>query len=151
MEIHDLADNSTLQRAERVFIGHGRSLIWRELKDFLQDRLCLPWEEFNRESTAGVATTARLQEMLGRSCFAFLVMTAEDEHADASLHARENVIHEVGLFQGRLGFAKAIVLLEDSCAQFSNIEGLGQIRFPAGKISAKFEEVRQVLEREGVI
>jgi hypothetical protein len=151
MEIHELADHSTLRRAERVFIGHGRSLIWRELKDFLQERLRLPWEGFNRESTAGVTTTARLQEMVDRSCFAFLVMTAEDEHADASLHARENVIHEVGLFQGRLGFAKAIVLLEDSCAQFSNIEGLGQIRFPAGNISAKFEEVRQVLEREGVI
>ena len=27
-------------------------------------------------------------------------MTAEDEHADGTKHARENVIHEVGLFQG---------------------------------------------------
>ncbi len=150
MEIHDLADRSTLQRAERVFIGHGRSPVWRELKDFLQDRLGLPWEEFNREPAAGVATTDRLQEMLDRACFAFLVMTAEDEHADASLHARENVIHEVGLFQGRLGFPRAIVLLEEGCAVFSNIVGCGQIRF-VDDISTKFEEIRRVLEREGII
>src|SRR5438045_2725225 len=31
-----------------VFIGHGRSPLWRELKDFIQDRLQLPWDEFNR-------------------------------------------------------------------------------------------------------
>ncbi len=28
---------------DKVFIGHGRSLIWKELKDFVQDRLQLPW------------------------------------------------------------------------------------------------------------
>ena len=62
-----------------------------------------------------------------------------------------NVIHEAGLFQGRLGFQRAIVLLEEGCEEFSNIQGLGQIRFPAGNISAAFEEIRQVLEREEII
>ena len=30
--------------------------------------------------------------------------------ADGDLQARMNVVHEAGLFQGRLGFTKAIVL-----------------------------------------
>jgi predicted nucleotide-binding protein len=60
-------------------------------------------------------------------------------------------IHEVGLFQGRLGFTKAIVLLEDTCEAFSNIEGLGQIRFPKGNLNQAFEEIRQVLEREKIL
>ena len=89
--------------------------------------------------------------MLDQACMAFLVMTAEDEDAEGKLHARENVIHEVGLFQGRLGFERAIILLEDGCEEFSNIEGLGQIRFPKGDISAIFEDVRQVLEREEIL
>jgi predicted nucleotide-binding protein len=62
-----------------------------------------------------------------------------------------NVIHEAGLFQGRLGFQRAIVVLEEGCEEFSNIQGLGQIRFPRGNISAVFENIRQVLEREGLI
>ena len=37
-----------------VFIGHGRSHIWRELKDFIEDRLNLPADEFNRVAVAGV-------------------------------------------------------------------------------------------------
>jgi predicted nucleotide-binding protein len=138
-------------RAGRVFIGHGGSPVWRELKDFLQDRLRLAWDEFNREAVAGFTTFERLDEMLTAASFAFLVMTAEDEHADASLHARENVVHEVGLFQGRLGPRKAIILLEDGCEEFSNIIGLSQIRFPRGRVSAAFEEIRCVLEREGVV
>lgn len=136
---------------ERVFIGHGRSLVWRELKDFVNDRLQLPWDEFNRTPIAGVPTTARLIEMLDSASIAFIIMTAEDETADGKLQARMNVIHEVGLFQGRLGFTRAIVLLEDGCEEFSNIYGLGQIRFPKGRISTSFEEVRLVLEREGIL
>lgn len=66
-------------------------------------------------------------------------------------HARENVVHEVGLFQGHLGFRKAIILLEEGCSEFSNIVGLSQIRFPQSNISACFEEIRLVLEREGII
>jgi predicted nucleotide-binding protein len=136
---------------ERVFIGHGRSLLWRELKDFISERLGLPWDEFNRVPVAGVTNIARLSEMLNHAGIAFLVLTAEDETADGRERARQNVVHEAGLFQGRLGFARAITLLEEGCEEFSNIHGLGQIRFPSGKISASFEEVRAVLEREGFV
>ena len=93
-----------------VFIGHGHSPVWRELKDFLVERLSLDYEEYNREPTPGLSTKERLLEMLDRCCFAFVVMTAEGEHADETKHARENVIHEAGLFQGRYGFERAIVL-----------------------------------------
>jgi hypothetical protein len=134
-----------------VFIGHGGSLLWRELKDFIHERLGLPWDEFNRVPVAGTSNVARLVEMLDSAAIAFLVLTAEDEQADGALHARQNVVHEAGLFQGRLGFSKAIVVIEDGCEQFSNIEGLGQLRFPAGRISAVFEDVRRVLEREGLL
>jgi predicted nucleotide-binding protein len=135
----------------RIFIGHGRSPVWRELKDFIDSRLKLPWEEFNREPAAGKTTVARLSEMLDAASFAFLVMTAEDEQKDGRLRPRMNVIHEAGLFQGRLGFSKAIILIEDGCEEFSNIHGLTQIPFPTGRISACFEEIRRVLEREGLL
>lgn len=144
-----------VQREERigtnVFIGHGRSPLWRELKDFVVDRLRLPYEEFNRVPVAGVTNIARLAEMLDGAGCALIVLTAEDEQADGAMRARMNVIHEVGLFQGRLGFTKAIVVLEEGCDEFSNIQGLGQIRFPKGNIAAAFEEVRAVLERERMI
>ena len=136
---------------QRVFFGHGGSATWRELKDFVSDRLGLPWDEFNREAVAGVSTFDRLSDMLDSASFALLVLTGEDVTQNDELQARQNVVHEVGLFQGRLGPRRAIVLLEEDCQEFSNIVGLSQIRFPANRISATFEEVRHVLEREGLI
>lgn len=139
------------QRGTRVFLGHGRSPQWRDLKDFVSERLGLPYDEFNRVPVAGTTNIDRLSQMLNNAAVAFLVLTAEDERADGDVVARQNVVHEAGLFQGRLGFARAIVMLEDGCEPFSNVDGLGQIRFPQANISAEFEEVRRVLEREGLV
>jgi predicted nucleotide-binding protein len=141
----------TARIGTNVFIGHGRSALWRELKDFIQDRLKLPWDEFNRVPVAGLTNITRLAQMLDSAAVAFLVMTAEDEMADGAVQARMNVVHEAGLFQGRLGFTKAILLVEEGCTEFSNVQGLGQIRFPKGKIDASFEEIRKVVEREGLL
>jgi predicted nucleotide-binding protein len=134
-----------------VFVGHGRDPQWKDISEFLSRRLRLTVEEFNRESAAGLTTTERLQQMLAKATFAFLIMTAEDEHADATKHARENVIHEIGLFQQKLGNRRAIILLEEGCREFSNIAGVVQVHFPKDYIKATFEEIRQVLEREGVL
>jgi predicted nucleotide-binding protein len=86
--------------------------------------------------------------MLEESSFALIVMTGEDETKDGKLHARQNVVHEAGLFQGKLGFSRAIILLEDGTEEFSNIYGLQQIRFPKGKIIETFGEVLAVLKQE---
>ena len=142
---------STMKTKGKIFIGHGRSRVWKDLREFLQDRLGLECDEFNSESAAGYPTQKRLSVLLDNACFAFLVMTAEDPHSDGTVHARENVIHEVGLFQERLGFERAIVLLEEGCSQFSNIVGLTHIGFPKDNIQAASEEIRRVLEREGIV
>jgi hypothetical protein len=63
-----------------VFIGHGRSAMWRELKDFVESRLALPWDEFNRVPVAGVTNIARLSEMLDAAAIAFLV--ARFDHSE---------------------------------------------------------------------
>ncbi|MER8923412.1 nucleotide-binding protein [Mesorhizobium sp. M0802] len=137
--------------SKRIFVGHGRSAVWRDLKDYLVERLGLECVEFNSESVAGHSTTERLKQMLEQAGFAFLVMTGEDEASDGSLTARMNVVHELGLFQGRLGFERAIILMETNCADFSNIHGLTYIPFPKGDINSAKDEIRRVLEREGLV
>jgi len=132
-----------------VFIGHGgRSSEWLKLEKFLRDRLHLSPDEFNSTAVAGRATSARLTEMLKQADFAFLIFTGDDEQATGEVYPRLNVVHEAGLFQGKLGFEKAIILLEDGCENFSNVHGLNHISFPKGRIDAAFEDVRRVLERE---
>jgi predicted nucleotide-binding protein len=86
--------------------------------------------------------------MAAKSSFAILVMTAEDEQADGVHRARQNVVHEAGLLQGRLGFARAIMLLEDGVEEFSNVQGVQFIRFARGNIKESYGEVLATLRRE---
>jgi predicted nucleotide-binding protein len=152
MEAKAMVTNHPIEKTARsIFLGHGRSEAWKDLRDLIRDRLQLPWEEFNREPQAGRTTTERLLELLDKCSLAFLVMTAEDEAKDGTMSARPNVVHEAGLFQGRHGFERAIILLEDGCQEFSNIAGLCQIRFPKGQILSQSEEIRRVLERERML
>jgi predicted nucleotide-binding protein len=89
-----------------------------------------------------------LEEMEDSASFAIMVMTAENEGADGKMHARENVIHEVGLFQGALGARKVVLLLEEGCEEFSNRAGVQYIPFAKGNIKEAFGEVLAALKRE---
>ena len=131
-----------------IFIGHGRNQMWRDLKDHLQDKHGLPIIAYEIGSRAGHSIRDILESMLNESNLAFLIMTGEDEMPDGSLQARQNVIHEIGLFQGKLGFSKAIILLEEGTEEFSNIHGIQQIRFSKGNIKETFGDVLAVIKRE---
>jgi predicted nucleotide-binding protein len=122
--------------------------LWKELKDHLHEKHGYAVEAYEIGSRAGHAIRDILEEMLDESSFALLVMTGDDETKDGRLLARQNVVHEAGLFQGRLGFSQAIILLEDGTEEFSNIAGLQQIRFPKGKIRETFGDVLAVLKHE---
>lgn len=131
-----------------VFIGHGRSPLWRDLKDHLHDQHGYEVVAYEVGARAGHTIRDILDDMLGKSSFAVLVLSAEDKDAEGKLHARANVIHELGLFQGKLGFSWAVVLLEEGTQEFSNIHGIHQIRYGKGNIRETYGEVLATLRRE---
>jgi predicted nucleotide-binding protein len=65
--------------------------------------------------------------------------------------ARQNVIHEIGLFQGKLGFRKLVLILQKGLEEFSNVAGLQYIDFEGDRIDAAFYQLRAVLEREKML
>lgn len=132
----------------RVFIGHGRNTQWLVLKDHLHEKHGLYVKTYEIAPRAGLATKEVLDDMLTGCSFAVLVLTGEDTDATGGLHARENVIHELGLFQGRLGWQRAIALLEEGVTEFSNIHGLNPIHFHKGNIQETFGEVLATIRRE---
>ncbi|MGY4231885.1 putative nucleotide-binding protein [Bradyrhizobium sp. USDA 4449] len=131
-----------------IFVGHGRNPAWRDLKDHLSDKHGYNVTAYETGPRVGLHIADVLETMEDEASFAILVMTGENEDQHGGLHARENVIHEVGLFQGRLGFRRAIVLLEDGCAEFSNIAGVQYIPFAKGNIRETFGEVLATIRRE---
>jgi predicted nucleotide-binding protein len=136
------------QKPPVVFVGHGRSRAWRDLKDHLHDQHGIQVVAYETGARAGHTIRDILEELVRTSTFALLVLTAEDEQVDGSVRARQNVIHETGLFQGALGFSRAIMLVEHGVENFSNVDGIQQIRFTAGNIRETFGDVLATLRRE---
>jgi predicted nucleotide-binding protein len=132
-----------------VFIGHGRSAAWTRIDAHLREDLALPTVNYESASRVGLPIATVLEEMLAQATFAILVLTAEDQTAEGVMRTRQNVVHEAGLFQGRLGFRRAILLIERGVQNFSNSAGLQHIAFDGNAIESCFPALRRVLEREG--
>ena len=75
---------------------------------------------------------------------AVIVMTGDDVANEDERRVRENVMHEVGFFQGRYGRSKVVLLHEEGVNVPTNLSGVAYIPFPKGKIDAGFH----VLQRE---
>lgn len=131
-----------------VFIGHGHSTEWLRLKGYLQDQMGIRVEAYETGSRAGHAIRDVLASMIRSTSFALLVMTGEDVQPDGKVRARQNVVHEAGLFQGALGFERAIVLLEDDVEEFSNLAGIQYLPFRKDSIRDAFGDVIAALKRE---
>jgi len=139
-----------------IFIGHGRDEQWRTLEGLLRRDGFQNIIYYESEYRAAQPITDVLEGMLDKTNIAVIIMTGEDKIASDSSEptpsithrSRENVIHEVGLFQGRYGFSRAIILLEEGCNEFSNIKGLTQIHFKKGRIGDKISEVTGAIRRE---
>jgi len=62
-----------------------------------------------------------------------------------------NVIHEIGLFQGRLGNEYAIVLRERGAKVFSNLDGISRLDYNSGKRVELKLDIRRLLIARGVL
>jgi len=150
--IPELGEHAASSLSSRcIFIGHGRSKLWARLKIYLEDELRLPTITYESESRVGESIVPTLEKMLDQATFAVLVLTAEDETAEGSRRARQNVIHEAGLFQGRLGFKRAVMLKQEGLENFTNVEGLQYIGFSGDQIEQTFYDLQRVLKREGLL
>jgi hypothetical protein len=130
----------------RVFIGHGGDSQWRELRDNLRDHHGFEMEAFEAMPRASQVISDILQGMAAASTAAVLVLTKADEMKDGTWHGRQNVIHEIGFFQGRLGWDHAIIVMEEGVVLPTNLDGTQQVRFPPGVISAAEGKVAAALQ-----
>lgn len=135
----------------KIFIGHGRSKLWARVQIFINDDLNLQTLTFEDESRTSESIINILNEFLDNSSLAILVMTAEDETSEGKIRARQNVIHEAGLFQGRLGFDKVIILKQEGVEEFTNVSGLQYIPFTQENIEQCFYELQRKLKKLGLI
>lgn len=134
----ELAAPADALQEPRVFISHGRANDWHEVQAYIERDIGIRTLELAQEPNFGRTVLQKLEEESSRCTSAVIVMTGDDVAADGSARARENVLHEIGYFQGKFGLSAICLLHEEGTNIPSNIHGLVYIPFPKGLVSATF-------------
>jgi predicted nucleotide-binding protein len=107
-QIFEIRANSELESpkqeaVQRVFITHGRSNDWRAVQTFIEKDIRLSTIELGQEANMGRTIIEKLIDNAERCNCAVIVMTGDDVINEDEARVRENVMHEIGFFQGRYG------------------------------------------------
>ncbi|AFM14199.1 TIR domain-containing protein [Turneriella parva] len=130
----------------KVFVSHGRSPLWNEVERFVRTQLEIDVVILKDQVNRGRTVIEKLEEETDECHYAIIVMTAEDEQADGTIRARQNVVHEIGFFQGKFGRENVLVLRQDSVEEFSNIAGIVYEPFSGNNIQSTFERIRSEID-----
>lgn len=135
------------ERPRRVFLSHGRGAAWLEVRHYLEkdSHLDLEVVELAAEPNKGRTVSQKLMEEADHCSYVVILMTGDDLMNDGEVRARENVMHEIGFFQGRYGFDRVCLLHEEGVNIPSNLSGLVYCPFPKGIIKAAFVDLQKDL------
>lgn len=131
---------------QTVFISHGRATDWREVQFYIEKDIRLETRELAQEPNGGDTVGAKLERVAAVCDSAVIVMTGDDLDAEGLARARENVMHEIGYFQGRLGAKRVCLLHEEGVSIPSNLAGIVYVPFPKGHITSALATLRRELE-----
>lgn len=130
-----------------IFVSHGHSeLLKLKLKDFIRSRLQKNVIILSEQPNQGLTVVEKLERVSERCCFAIILMTKDDEQRSGGARARQNVIHEIGFFQGKYGRSRVILVAERGVELFTNISGIVRIEFEPNHFETVFEKLRVELE-----
>ena len=121
-----------------VFLSHGHSNLWTRVQSFIEkeSHLNLDTIEYEQQPKGGRTVGQKLRDESDKCSFAVIVMTGDDEDAAGDPRVRENVMHEIGFFQGRYGFDRVSLLYEEGVSLPSNLSGLLYEPFPKGNVNS---------------
>ncbi|MFM7182352.1 MAG: TIR domain-containing protein [Verrucomicrobiales bacterium] len=134
--------------ARGIVVGHGKSALWRSLRDRITEVFPGPCHGFQQVPLPGLGTMAAMLEVMPRARFAILVLTRDDVETEGELAAQLNVVRLAGLFQGRLGFSRVLLLVEECATVLPGLHDLPCFVFPEGDPLAIWLTVRAILEKE---
>ncbi len=141
------------EKKVKVFIGHGRNITVRnKVKDFIKDACKLEPLILEELPSEGMTIIEKLEKYGRIADYAILILTADDfDKEKGTPRARQNVIQELGWFQGVLGRNRTAILLQKDVEVASNIAGVVYFEFTDNNIEITFENVRKELTKVNLI
>lgn len=132
------ARRKEISEKRRIFISHGSSEDWLRVQSFLEKELNIRTIELAQEVNQGRTVIEKLDDASHSCCYAVVVMTGDDKDESGTSRVRENVMHEIGFFQGRYGVNNVCLIYENGTSVPSNLSGIVYLPYDKGDIKSTF-------------
>jgi sugar/nucleoside kinase (ribokinase family) len=149
-----------LQRLERpdepervptgVFLAHGTDPQWRKVWQFLEED-CHLQVYGAQPGPSGEGQGEAMARLVALCGFAVCLLTGQDTMRTGHRYPDQSVVHQAGVFQGRVGFGRVALLVEEGVEIFSNVAGLICPPFRRGNVESTFWHLTRMLRREGLL
>ena len=131
----------------KIFISYGHNeLLKLKLKEFIRERVKREIIILDELPNRGLTIVEKLEKASAFCNCAIVLLTKDDEIMDGGMRPRQNVIHEIGFFQGKYGRNKVILLCERGVELLSNISGIMRIEFDVTHFEAVYDAIRMELD-----
>lgn len=146
VKLMTIIEEVRVEMSDSIFISHGHAdLLKYQLKDFVREKLGKTAVVLSEQPNNGMTIVEKLEAASEKCNKAIILLTKDDEMADGKMRGRQNVIHEIGFFQGKYGRRNVILLQEEGVESFTNISGIVYIQFNRDHFSEVFEPLRNEL------
>ena len=134
--------------AAKVFIGHGRNQVVRErVEDFIHKGCGPDLIVLEDQPSEGMTVIEKLEKHGRLADYAVLILTGDDVSAEGLARARQNVIQELGWFQGVLGRKRTAMLVERGVDIPSNVAGVVRLNSRAMELNQRLQSSQASFER----
>jgi hypothetical protein len=140
------SNTQTYKNNNKIFISHGKSNDWKDIQIFIEKDLKIETIELAQQVNAGNTIIEKLIKESNNCNYAIIVMTGDDTDNKGNLRSRENVMHEIGFFQGKYGRNRVCILHEENTSIPTNLSGIAYIPYRKGDIKSIFNELRKELQ-----
>jgi len=132
----------------KVFISHGHDeLVRRKVVDFVRTDLQLQPVVLVEQAATGRTIVEKLESEAKDVDCALILLTADDLTGEGDVRARQNVVHELGYFQGLLGRERVVIVAQEGVEWFSNLAGVESIRFRDSNIEAEYYRIERAIRQ----
>lgn len=132
----------------KVFISHGHDeRVRRSFEDFVRNDLRHEPIVLVEEPGGGRAIIEMLEEAAREVDCALILMTADDQTLGGTLRSRQNVVHELGYFQGLLGRGRVIIVADQRLQFLSNLAGVKYIYLDHARPKGAYWDVKEALDQ----
>ena len=116
----------------------------------MQDRCHLEPAVLDLLPSAGLTVIEKLEKYGRTADYAVLILTTDDQTAEGTVR-RQNVMQELGWFQGVLERKRTAILQQEGVEIASNVAGIVYFSFKGNAVEGAFDSLRQEFEAAGLL